>query len=82
MILLWIGSGVLLLVIVPVVVGLLRRVAEPVGDIERSAQDLAARAEAILSYLDAVNELPETRRLVGQTGSGVARYGAALDNAL
>ncbi len=82
MILLWIFSAVLLLVIVPVVVVLLGRVAAPVGEIERAAHELAAQAEKIVSLLDAVDDLPETRRLVGQTGSEVSRYGAALDNVL
>ncbi len=77
-----IGSAVLLLVIVPVVVVLLGRVAAPVGEVERAARELAAQAEKIVSLLDAVDELPETRRLVGQTGSEVSRYGAALDNVL
>ncbi len=82
MILLWVGSSVLLLVVVPVVVTLLRRVAEPVEEIEHAARDLAMRAESIASLLDIVDQLPETRRLVGQTGSGVSRYGAALDEVL
>lgn len=82
MIVLWIGSAVLLLVIVPVVVLLLGRVAAPVAEIERAAHNLAGRADSIVLLLDAVNELPETRRLVGQTGSEVARYGGALDDVL
>ncbi len=82
MIILWVGSAVLLLVIVPVVVVLLGRVAAPVADIERAAHSLAARAETIVQLLDAVNDLPETRRLVGQTGSEVGRYGQALDEVL
>lgn len=82
MILLWLSSAVLLVVVIPVIVALLRRVAEPVEKIEQAAHDLAVRAESIVSLLDAVNELPETRRLVGQTGSEVSRYGAALDKVL
>jgi len=82
MVILWVGSAVLLLVIVPVVVMLLRRVAEPVAEIERAAHNLAARGETIVLLLDAVNQLPETRRLVSQTGSEVGRYGAALDEVL
>jgi hypothetical protein len=81
-IILWVGSAVLLLVIVPVVVKLLGRVAEPVQEIEHATHGLAARAESIVSLLDTVDQLPETRRLVGQTGSGVFRYGAALDEVL
>ncbi len=82
MIILWVGSAVLLLVIVPVVVALLGRVAAPVADIERATHSLAARAETIVLLLDAVNELPETRRLVSQTSSEVGRYGQTLDDVL
>lgn len=82
MILLWIGSAVLLLVIVPVVVLLLLRVVAPVARIEHAAHGLEALGESIVSLLDAVDQLPETRRLVGQTGSEVARYGGALDNVM
>jgi hypothetical protein len=82
MILLWIGSAVLLLVIVPVVVRLLRRVLEPVEEIESAVHALRAEAELIVALLDAVDALPETRSLVGQTGSGASRYGAALDKVL
>jgi len=81
-ILLLIGSALLLLVIVPIVVGLLNRVLKPAQEIERAAHGLAALAESIVSLLDAVDELPETRRLVRQTGSEVSRYGAALDKVL
>lgn len=81
-ILLSIGSALLLLVIVPIVVGLLNRVLAPAQEIERAAHGLAALAESIVSLLGAVDELPETRRLVGQTGSEVSRYGAALDKVL
>lgn len=81
-ILLLIGSALLLLVIVPILVGLLGRVLGPAEEIERSAQGLAALAESIVSLLGAVDDLPETRRLVGQTGSEVSRYGAALDKVL
>ncbi len=81
-ILLLIGSALLLLVIVPILVGLLGRVLEPAEEIERSTRGLAALAESIVSLLGAVDDLPETRRLVGQTGSEVSRYGAALDKVL
>ncbi|MEJ7717883.1 MAG: hypothetical protein WKF31_07880 [Thermoleophilaceae bacterium] len=81
-ILLLVCSAILLLVIVPIVVGLLQRVLGPAQEIERATQGLAALGESIVSLLGAVDDLPETRRLVGQTGSEVSRYGAALDKVL
>jgi len=78
----WIGNLVLLLVVVPVVVLLLNRVLRPVKDIERTTDALRQRSESLVSLLDAVNDLPTTRRLVRDTRTQVGRYGQALDEIL
>ena len=82
MVLWWIGNLVLLLVVIPVVVVLLKRVLLPVKDIERTTQGLRGRSASVVSLLDAVEDLPTTRRLVGDTGSQLGHYGAALDEIL
>ncbi len=82
MVLWWIGNLVLLLVVVPVVVVLLKRVLLPVKDIERTTQGLRGLSASVVSLLDAVEDLPTTRRLVGDTGSQHGHYGAALDEIL
>jgi hypothetical protein len=82
MLLIWIVNLVLLLVVVPVVVKLLGGVMRPVKQIEKTTMGLRGRANIVLSRLDAVDELPETRRLVGDTGGQLGRYGAALDEIL
>lgn len=79
---LWIGNLILLLVVVPVVVVLLGRVLAPVRDIEKTANGLKVRSGSLVTLLDAVNDLPTTRRLVGETGTRLGRYGAALDEIL
>jgi hypothetical protein len=79
----WITSAVLLLVITPVVVMLLNRVKRPVGEIRKQSDYLCLiGAPTLLKHLDAVDQLPKTRQLVGETGAGVARYGGALDQIL
>lgn len=81
MILWWIGNIVLLLV-VPVVIVLLQRVKKPVKEIKAGSDVLAGTSASLVVLLDAVDQLPKTRELVGQTGVGVSRYGAALDEIL
>jgi hypothetical protein len=81
MILWWIGNIVLLLV-VPVVIVLLQRVKKPVKEIKAGSDVLAGTSASLVVLLDAVDQLPKTRELVGQTGAGVSRYGAALDEIL
>lgn len=78
----WITSAVLLLVIVPVVVKLLNSVKQPVEQIREQSEYLAAAGVSLVSLLDAVDQLPRTRELVGQTGAGLARYGGAVDQIL
>jgi hypothetical protein len=81
MILWWIGNIVLLLV-VPVVIVLLQRVKKPVKEIKAGSDVLAGTSASLVVLLDAVDQLPKTRELVGQTGAGVSRYGVALDEIL
>ncbi len=78
----WIGNLILLLVVVPVVVVLLSRVLGAVRQIERTATGLRGRSASIVSLLGAVDYLPETRKLVGETNRGLERYGAALEKIL
>lgn len=77
----WIGNIVPLL-IVPVVIVLLQRVKKPVKEIKAGSDVLAGTSASLVVLLDAVDQLPKTRELVGQTGAGVSRYGAALDEIL
>lgn len=82
MVLWWIGNLVLLLVVLPVVVLLLNRVLRPVKDIERTTNALRQRSGSVVSLLDAVNDLPTTRRLVRDATARVERYGKALEEIL
>lgn len=78
----WIGNIVLLAVVIPVVLLILRSVITPAASIKRRSDGLVAVGGSIVRNLDAVPELLETQRLVGLTGAGLGRYGAALDEIL
>lgn len=82
MALLWITSAVLLLVVVPVVVKLLGQVKRPVDEIRKQSEYLVVAGGSVVTLLDAVNQLPRTQELVGQTGAGLQRYGSAVDQIL
>jgi hypothetical protein len=79
MTLLWIGSIVLLVVILPVVVYLLHGVLEATKSIVPSVQRIATVAAAGSKDLDAAALLLTTRDQVKQTVAGLADYGGSLD---
>jgi hypothetical protein len=79
MTLLWIGSIVLLLVVLPLVVYLLRGVLGAAQSIVPAVDKIATVAAAGSKDLDAVPLLLTTREQVEQTVAGVAGYGGSLD---
>lgn len=78
----WIGNIVLLAVVIPVVIMILISVVKPAASIKRRSDDLTVVGGSIVTNLDSVYDLLETQRLVGLTGAGLGRYGAALDEIL
>ncbi|REK19884.1 MAG: hypothetical protein DWQ40_06200 [Actinobacteria bacterium] len=78
----WIGNAVLILLVIPVVVLIANRVISPLDEIKKYADDILANGVLVTGNLDPVPALVETRRMVGETLQGVARYGAALDEIL
>ena len=79
MILYWIGSLIVLLVIVPVVVVLLRGVLQTADGIVPSVQRIAVVAAAGSKDLDAVPLLLTTQEQVKRTVETVADYGGSLN---
>ncbi|HEY3773191.1 MAG TPA: hypothetical protein VGL69_09370 [Solirubrobacteraceae bacterium] len=79
MILYWIGSLIVLLVILPVVIYLLRGVLSTAHTIVPSVQRIAAAAAAGSKDLDAVPLLLTTQEQVIKTIETVANYGGSLD---
>jgi hypothetical protein len=79
MILYWIGSLIVLLVILPVVVFLLRGVLQTARTIVPSVQRIGAAAAAGSKDLDAVPLLLTTQEQVIKTIETVADYGGSLN---
>ena len=75
----WIGSIVLLVVVLPVVVYLLRGVLAAAQSNVPSVDRIAAAARAGSKDLDAAPLLLTTRDQATQTIAGVANYGGSLD---
>ena len=75
----WIGSIVLLVVILPVVIYLLSGVLRAAESIVPSVQGIAATAKAGSADLDAAPLLLTTKQQVTDTVAGVANYGGSLD---
>ena len=75
----WIGSIVLLIVILPVVVYLLRGVLEAARSIVPTVRAIATVAAAGSKDLDAAGLLLTTQEQATQTIAGVADYGGSLD---
>lgn len=82
MILWWIGDAVLVVVVIPVVLILLRRVFLAARDINKTVHALGQAGPVLVSDLSGVPQLLRTQQLVQETSAGLARYGAALDEIL
>jgi hypothetical protein len=79
MILYWIGSLIVLLVVLPIVVYLLRAVLQTANGIVPSVERIATVAAAGSKDLDAVPLLLTTQAQVIKTVETVANYGGSLD---
>lgn len=82
MILWWIGNIIFILVVIPVVLVLLQRLTQPVVEIKQYADDAVEHGQLLVSNLDALEDLVETRNLVRQVNEGIERYAKALDQIL
>lgn len=78
----WIGNAVFVLVIIPVVVVLLRRLREPVIEIDKSVSDALDHGVQAIAALDVIDELGTTRERIGEVKTQLTRYGDALDRIL
>ena len=75
----WIGSAILLVVVLPIVVVLLKGVLDAATGIVPTVDAIAATAERGSGDLDAAALLLTTEEQVKQTIAGVAAYGGSLD---
>jgi hypothetical protein len=78
----WIGLAIFVLVVIPVVVVLLSRLARAVGEIGRTVENIHDQAIGLVGALDDVKALVTTRDLVKLVGGGLTRYVTAVDRIL
>jgi len=75
----WIGNGILLLVVVPVLVALLNRVLAALERIRAASDDILAGGVALTGELDDVPEmLAVTDRTIRDVATGAVRYAGSV----
>ncbi len=79
MTLMWIGNAIFLLVVIPAVVIILRRVITPAIEIGAYADDIMEHGAQFAPHLGALSELATTRDLVRQINGDLERYVRALE---
>jgi hypothetical protein len=79
----WIGNGVLLLVVVPVLVALLNRVLAALERIRAASDDILAGGVALTGELDDVPELlAVTGTTIHEVATGAVRYAGSVGKLL
>ncbi|MGB6161078.1 MAG: hypothetical protein WBF75_00565 [Pseudonocardiaceae bacterium] len=82
MVLWWIGNAIFFLVVIPVVVVLLQRLARSSVDVGKRIDTIHDQAGGIVKALDDVKQLIPTRDAVKRVGAGLTRYVQAVDRIL
>lgn len=82
MVLWWIGNAIFILVVVPVVVVLLQRLARSAVDVGKQVDTIHGQAGGIVIAADDVKALLPTRDAVKRVGAGLTRYVKAVDRLL
>ncbi len=82
MVLWWIGNALFILVIIPVVVVLLQRLAGSAADVGKRVDTIHGQAGGIVIAVDDVKALIPTRDAVKRVGAGLTRYVKAVDRLL
>ncbi len=75
----WLGNVVFLFVVIPAVVLLLQALLRVTREIHAYAHDALEHGQGLVSGLDGLQQLDQTRDQAGNVGSGVRRYAAALE---
>jgi hypothetical protein len=78
----WIGNAIFILVVIPVVVVLLQRLARAAGDVGKHVDTIHDQTSGIVIAADDVKQLIPTRDAVKRVGAGLTRYVTAVDRVL
>jgi hypothetical protein len=82
MVLWWIGIAIFILVVIPVVVVLLQRLATSAFDIGKHVDTIHSQVGGIVVAVDDVKQLVPTRDRVKRVSAGLTRYVQAVARAL
>ena len=79
MILWWLGDLILLFVVLPIVVVLVNRIANPIARIRQTVDDILENGVLLTGKLDNVAPLlTDTDRIVNEVAIGATRYGKGV----
>ncbi|MCA1671616.1 MAG: hypothetical protein LC799_05245 [Actinobacteria bacterium] len=74
----WIGNAIFILVVIPIVVVLLQRLARSAFDVGKHVDTIHGQAGGIVIAVDDVKALIPTRDAVKPVGAGLTRYVKAV----
>lgn len=75
----WIGFGLVLLVVIPLVLSLVARVLTHISEIKSYANDILEHGVNVTKNLDPVPALNETDEQAKRVGDNLSAYAAAID---
>ena len=78
----WLGNAIFILVVIPVVVVLLQRLARAAFDVGKHIDTIHGQAAGIVIAVDDVRALHRTRDRVGRVSAGLTRYVNAVSRVL
>jgi hypothetical protein len=78
----WVGNAVFVLVVIPVVVILLQRLAGSAADVEKRVDTVHGQAGGIVVAVDDVKQLIPVSGAVKRVGAGLTRYVQAVSRIL
>lgn len=78
----WLGNAIFILVVIPVVVVLLQRLARAASDVGKNIDTIHSQAAGIVIAVDDVKALHPTRDRVSRVSAGLTRYVNAVARVL
>jgi hypothetical protein len=78
----WVGNAIFILVVIPIVVILLQRLARSAGDVGSRVDAVHGQAGGIVVAVDDVKQLVPVRDAVKRAGAGLTRYVQAVSRIL
>ncbi|MGH3523652.1 MAG: hypothetical protein ACRDU4_12725 [Mycobacterium sp.] len=78
----WVGNAIFILVVVPVVVILLQRLARSAVDVEKHVETVHGQVGGIVVAVDDVKQLIPVRAAVKRAGAGLTGYVTAVSRIL